>query len=396
MPPPKAIKFIPTTSTTIVGTELANIQDVLTTNNLSGKGKYTKLCESWLQNSMKTGRPFLVSSCTSALEIAAILANIQPGDEIILPSYTYVSTANAFVVRGAVPVFVDLDDRTMNIDANLIEAAITPKTKVIVPMHYGGIACDMDAIMSIAQKHNLLVVEDAAQACTSTYKGRALGTIGHMGCISFQEKKNLTAGGQGGALLVNDATLLPRAEIIYEHGTSRAQFARGEVERYQWLDLGTNATLCEVQAAFLYAQLLASESITGRRLEIWERYYEGLAPLAGKGVVKIPRVPDGGMHNANIFYVRLEDPGRREAFQTYMAEGNIGIQAQFVPLHSSVFGKEVGRFVGQDRVTTLASLQIVLLPVHLGVSDDEAEVVVRRVLSFWEEEEEGEEGVTVV
>ncbi|PYI12921.1 PLP-dependent transferase [Aspergillus violaceofuscus CBS 115571] len=289
----------PTTKPTILGTELALIKEALTLFNLNGKGKYTRLCEQWLETFMPAdskGKAFVLSSCTSALELAAILANIQPGDEITVPSYTYVSTVNSFVLRGAVLVFVSLDSRTMNIDARVIEAAITSKTRVIVPVHYGGIAADMDPIMDIARRHGLLVVEDAAMACTSLYEGRMLGTIGHIGCISFHAEKNFTAGGQGGALLVNDPPFIDRARIVYAHGTNRSQ-----VDRYQWLDLGTNATLSEVQAAFLYAQLQTADTINTLRLKLWQRYHSALRPLVEKGDLTLPTIPENTAHNGNVF-----------------------------------------------------------------------------------------------
>ncbi|KAF7588439.1 hypothetical protein BBP40_005703 [Aspergillus hancockii] len=379
-------KFIPTTCATIVGSELGNIEEVLILHDLTGKGKYTRLCEQWLEQFMRNGngRAMVVSSCTSALEMAAILANIQPGDEVIVPSYTYVTTVNSFVLRGAVPVFVDLDDATMNINAALIEAAITPKTRAIVPVHYGGVACDMDKVMELARKHQLFVCEDAAMACTSTYKGRMLGTIGNVGCISFQEKKNFTAGGQGGALLLNDPDLIERAEILYYHGTNRARFMRGEVERYQWLDLGLNATLSEPQAAFLYAQLQAADRINGRRLQIWNRYHSGLAPLARKGRITLPHVPADTTHNANVFYIRLKDPAQREALIRHMESANIQTHPQFMPLHLSPCGRKNGRFVGDDCVTSLASSQILLLPLHLSLSHEEQEVVIQELLAFWD------------
>ncbi|THC88714.1 hypothetical protein EYZ11_011839 [Aspergillus tanneri] len=383
---PPLAKRIPTICTTIVGTELANIKDVLTLNNLNGKGTYSRLCEQWLESSMNGGRALAVSSCTTALEIAAILANIQPSDEIIVPSYTYVSSVNSFVLRGAVPVFVDLDNATMNIDAGLIEAAITPKTRVIVPVHYAGIACDMDRIMEVAKKHNLFVCEDAAMACTSTYKGRMLGTIGNVGCISFQEKKNFTAGGQGGALLINDPSLVERAEILYEHGTNRAPFMRGEVDRYQWLDMGLNATLSELQAAFLYAQLQAADKINGRRLEIWQRYQTNLAPLAQKGYITLPHIPANTTHNANVFYVRVTDETQRKDLIVHMDQANIQTHPQFMPLHSSPYGLKNGRFVGVDRVTSLAISQILLLPVHLTLTDEEQGFVIREMFAFWKED----------
>ncbi|PWY90243.1 lipopolysaccharide biosynthesis protein rffA [Aspergillus heteromorphus CBS 117.55] len=376
---------IPTTVPTVTGREMAAIQDALTTRTLTGKGKYTALCQSWLESSMPDGgKAFVLTSCTSALEIAALLADLQPGDEVIVPSYTYVSTVNAFVVHGAVPVFVDLDDATMNVDVRLIEAAITPRTKAIVPVHYAGIACDMDGIMALAARHGLLVVEDAAQACGGTYRGRLLGTIGHLGCISFQEKKVFTSGGQGGALLVNQASLAARAETIYEHGTNRGQFLRGEVPVYHWLDVGINATMSEIQAAFLYPQLQAAPDILAHRRHLWARYHKRLAPLVQAGVLRLPVVPEGAVHNAAVFWFRLADAARRQAFIAYMADGGIVTQPQFVPLHSSPFGQRVGRFVGEDRVTTRAAAEVVLLPLYSDLAVEQQELVIARALAFWD------------
>ncbi|KAE8365225.1 pyridoxal phosphate-dependent transferase [Aspergillus caelatus] len=376
----KHTNTIPTTCTTIIGTELANIEDVLTLKSLSGKGKYTRLCEQWLEQFLEgnSGRALVVSSCTSALEMAAILADIQPGDEVIVPSYTYVTTVNAFALRGAVPVFVDLEDATMNIDANLIEEAITPKTRAIIPVHYGRVSCDMDKIMEVAKWHKLFVCEDAAMACMSTYKGQMLGTIGNVGCLSFQEKKNFTAGGQGGALLINDPALVERAVILYDHGTNRSRFTRGEVDRYQWLNLGLIATLSELQAAFLYAQLQAADCINARRMHIWNRYFVSLLPLVHKGYITLPHVPDNTTHNTN-----------RQDMIRHMASADVQVHPQFMPLHSSPFGRSYSRFHGDDRVTSLASSQILLLPVHLALSDETQEVVIRKVFVFWGEIAEG-------
>ncbi|KAE8338374.1 hypothetical protein BDV24DRAFT_166398 [Aspergillus arachidicola] len=370
---------ISTTCTTIIGTELANIGDVLTLSNLSGKGKYARLCEQWLEQFMKdkNGRALVVSSCTSALGMAAILADIQPGDEVIVPSYTYVTTVNAFALRGTVLVFVDLDDATMNIYANLIEGTITPKTRSIIPVHYGGVTCDMDKIMEVSKRHQLFVCEDAAMACTSTYKGQMLGTIGNIGCFSFQEKKNFTAKGQGGALLVNDPALAERAEILYDHGTNSSRFMRGEVDRYQWLDLGLNAILSELQAAILYAQFQAADSINA------------LLPLVRKGYIALPHVPGGTTHVANVFYIRVIDPAQRQDLIRHMASANVQVHPQFMPLHSSPFGRSHGHFHGEDRITSLASPQILLLPVDFALSDEAQEVVIREVFAFWGETAEG-------
>lgn len=380
--PPRKIT---TTSATVTGNELAYIQDAFVSGNLNGKGKYSKLCERWLEGFMHSGRALLVTSCTSALEIACILANIQPGDEVIFPSYTYVTTVNSFVLHGAIPVFVDLDGTTMNIDANLIEAAITPKTRAIVPVHYAGIACDMDHIMEIAKKYKLFVCEDAAMACTSTYKGRMLGTIAPVGCISFQEKKNFTAGGQGGAILINDPELIGRAEILYEHGTNRARFVRGEIDHYQWLDIGINATLSETQAAFLYGQIQAHDQINTRRLQIWHRYYLALAPLVRKKLILLPEVPKDTTHNANVFWMRVHDPIQRPELIRHLARANIEAHSQFTPLHTSPYGRKHGRFNGKDSVTSLAVSQILTLPLSMTLSDADQTSVIREIFAFWRE-----------
>ncbi|CAG8423622.1 unnamed protein product [Penicillium salamii] len=378
---PRAIR---NTNATILGSEIRHIESCLSSGNLNGKGKYSKLCEKWLEGFMQGGRALVVSSGTSALEMAAILANIQPGDEVIVPSYTYVTTVNSFVLRGAIPVFVDLDRATMNINAGLIEAAITPKTRAIVPVHYGGIACDMDIVMKVAMKYSLFVCEDAAMACCSTYHGHMLGTIGQIGCISFQEKKNFTAGGQGGALLINDPSLVERAEILYEHGTDRGRFLRGEIERYHWLDIGFNATLSELQAAFLFGQLEAAEQINGRRLWLWRRYFSGLVPLSQRGYIDLPTVPDNTTHNANIFWILIRDASQRPGLLHYLSNSGIDAHPQFMPLHSSPYGKIRGRFSGYDTVTSLAASQIVLLPLHMGLSDGDQDFVMATLLAFWD------------
>lgn len=334
---------------------------------------------------MHGGRAMMVSSCTSALEIAAMLAKIQPGDEIIVPSYTYVTTVNSFALRGAKPVFVDIESKTMNIDPDCIEAAITSRTRAIIAVHYGGMACDMDHIIKIGKKYSLFVCEDAAMACTSTYNGRMLGTIGDIGCISFQEKKNFTAGGQGGAILINNPDLIERAETIYEHGTNRASFMRGEIEHYQWLDLGLNATMSETQAAFLYAQLQAADQINSRRLQIWDRYHVSLVYLERMEHIELPQVPKNTTHNANVFWIRLRDAAIRSRLISHLNEANVQAYPQFMPLHSSPYGKIHGRFVGIDRATSLAASQILLLPLHMALTDDEQVIVIREIFAFWGE-----------
>lgn len=377
-------RIIKNTNATLMGSELTHIERCILSGSLNGKGIYTKRCEKWLESFMhNSGWALLVSSGTSALEMAAILANIQPGDELVVPSYTYVTTVNSFVLRGAIPVFVDLDYTTMNINANLIEAAITSKTRAIVPVHYGGVACDMDVIMQKAKKYNLIVCEDAAMACCSTFNKRMLGTIGHLGCISFQEKKNLTAGGQGGALLINDPSLIENAEILYEHGTNRGRFLRGEVERYEWLGIGLNATLSEVQAAFLFGQIEAVDQINQRRLLLWQQYYTALTPLSEKRYINLPLIPDNTTHNANIFWIQICDISQRPALLRHLSEANIQGHTQFMPLHLSPFGRKYGHFSDQDSVTSLAVSQILLLPIHMALSDEDQNLVIDTIISFW-------------
>ncbi|KAJ5335779.1 uncharacterized protein N7506_005715 [Penicillium brevicompactum] len=375
--------MIKNTNATVMGSELTHVKRCILSGSLNGKGIYTKLCKKWLESFMYSGRALLVSSGTSALEMAAIVANIQLGDEIVVPSYTYVTTVNSFVLRGAIPVFVDLDYATMNINASLIEAAITSKTRAIVPVHYGGVACDMDIIMQTAKERNLIVCEDATMACCSTFNKRMLGTIGHLGCISFQEKKNLTAGGQGGALLVNDPSLIEHAEILYEHGTNRGRFLRGEVERYEWLGLGLNATLSEVQAAFLFGQIEAVDRINERRLLLWQRYYTALTSLSEKGYINLPLIPNNTTHNANIFWIQVCDVSQRSSLLRHLSGANIQGHPQFMPFHLSPFGRKYGRFSGEDSVTSLAVSQILLLPIHMALSDEDQNFVIDTIISFW-------------
>ena len=284
--------MIPFNAPPVVGTELDYMQSAMGSGKLCGDGGFTRRCQQWLEQRFGSAKVLLTPSCTASLEMAALLLDIQPGDEVIMPSYTFVSTANAFVLRGAKIVFVDVHPDTMNIDETLIEAAITDKTRVIVPVHYAGVACEMDTIMALAKKHNLFVVEDAAQGVMSTYKGRALGTIGHIGCFSFHETKNYTAGGEGGATLINDKALIERAEIIREKGTNRSQFFRGQVDKYTWRDIGSSYLMSDLQAAYLWAQLEAADRINQQRLALWQNYYDALAPLAKAGRIELPSIPD--------------------------------------------------------------------------------------------------------
>ncbi|WP_016586842.1 dTDP-4-amino-4,6-dideoxygalactose transaminase, partial [Yersinia pestis] len=315
--------MIPFNTPPIVGTELGYMQAAMSSGKLCGDGGFTRRCQQWMEKRFNCPKVLLTPSCTASLEMAALLLDIKPGDEVIMPSFTFVSTANAFVLRGAKMVFVDIRPDTMNIDETKIEAAITDKTRVIVPVHYAGVACEMDTIMALAKKHNLFVVEDAAQGVMSTYKGKALGTIGHIGCFSFHETKNYTAGGEGGATLINDPSLIDRAEIIREKGTNRSQFFRGQVDKYTWRDIGSSYLMSDLQAAYLWGQLEAAEQINERRLALWHGYYNAFKPLADAGRIDLPVIPGNVVQNAHMFYIKLRDIEERSAFISYLKEADI-------------------------------------------------------------------------
>lgn len=342
---------------------------------LSGDGPFTKRCHQWLEQHAGSPKALLTHSCTAALEMSALLLDIQPGDEVIMPSYTFVSTANAFVLRGGVPVFVDIREDTLNLDECLVEAAITTRTKAVVPVHYAGVACEMDTIMDIARLHGLRVVEDAAQGVMSRYKGRALGSIGDMGAYSFHETKNVISG-EGGALLVNDPTLSLRAEIIREKGTDRSRFFRGEVDKYTWQDVGSSFLPGELIAAFLWAQLQEADQITGERLESWQHYHSLLEPLEAKGVLRRPIVPDGCEHNAHMYYVLLSPEIERDKVLDDFRKNNISAVFHYVPLHSSPAGQRHGRMHGQLDVTDRQSARLIRLPMWFGISTQQQERVV--------------------
>lgn len=350
----------------LTNNELNYISEAHTLGKLSGDGEFTRLCSEWFETKTGCVKALLVHSCTAALEMAAILADIKPGDEVIMPSYTFVSTANAFVLRGGVPVFVDIRPDTLNIDESLIESAITSRTKVIVPVHYAGIACEMDIIMEIARRHDLLVIEDAAQGLMSSYKGKALGSIGDMGCYSFHETKNIISG-EGGALLINNPILAERAEIIREKGTNRKKFFRGQVDKYSWVDIGSSYLPGEITAAFLWAQLEKSENITNKRIEIWERYYNSFAELENTGRIQSPIVPLECSFNAHMFYLILRDFQERSSFIQSMNERGIKCLFHYIPLHSSPYGLEKSRVFGCMDVTNNLSSRLVRLPIWLGV-----------------------------
>lgn len=350
----------------MTGQEIAYITEAHVNCMLAGDGPFTKRCHQWLEQKTGTHKALLTHSCTAALEMAALLLDIQPGDEVIMPSYTFVSTANAFVLRGGVPVFVDIRPDTLNIDERLIEAAITPKTRAIVPVHYAGVACEMDTIMDIARRHGLAVVEDAAQGVMSTYKGRALGSIGDLGCYSFHETKNIISG-EGGALLVNNPKLAERAEIIREKGTNRSQFFRGQVDKYTWVDVGSSYLPGEIIAAFLYAQMEAAEDITRQRLVTWNTYHEQLRDLESEQLIRRPAVPKDIGHNAHMYYLVLGDLNKRTLFISKMREKNISTVFHYVPLHSSPSGIMQSRTIGEMQFTNKISDGLVRLPLWMGV-----------------------------
>ncbi len=357
---------IPFNKPYMTGRELWYIAQAHANGHLAGDGTFTKKCHTWLEARTGAHKALLTHSCTAALEMAAILADIEPGDEVIMPSFTFVSTANAFVLRGGVPVFVDIRPDTRNIDEAKIEAAVTQRTKAIVPVHYAGVACEMDAIMDIAQRRGLLVIEDAAQGIMSTYKGKPLGTIGHLGAYSFHETKNIISG-EGGALLINDARLAGRAEIIREKGTNRSQFFRGQVDKYTWVDIGSSYLPGEVIAAFLWAQMEEADQITARRLAIWSVYHQAMAPLETAGKLHRPVVPMECRHNAHMYYIVLPDLETRTKAITQMRDAGINPVFHYVPLHDSPYGKIHGRAHGELPITRKTSDCLLRLPLWLGV-----------------------------
>lgn len=366
--------MIPFNKIYLTGNELEYIRQSHETGNLSGDGVFTQKSSAWLENQTKAGRALITHSCTAALEMAALLAEIQPGDEVIMPSYTFVSTANAFVLRGGVPVFVDIRPDTLNIDETLIEEAITPRTKAIVPVHYAGVGCEMDTIMQIAKKYNLLVIEDAAQGVMSTYKGQALGAIGHIGAYSFHETKNIISG-EGGAILINDAQFAARAEIIREKGTNRSQFYRGQVDKYTWQDIGSSYLPGEDVAAFLYAQLEQAQQITQKRLDIWNVYHEALAELEQKGDLRRPVIPAECQHNAHMYYVLLNSLEQRTELIKRFKKQNIHPVFHYIPLHSAPAGKQFARTHGELKHTDSLSERLLRLPLWIGLRERQKEVL---------------------
>ena len=365
-----------------VGNEEEYIKEAIASKKICGDGAFTKKCNAFLEEYTGTTKALLTTSCTHATEMAAILADIQPGDEVIMPSYTFVSTADAFVLRGAKAVFVDIRPDTMNIDENLIEDAITEKTKAIVPVHYAGVACEMDKIMEIAKRHNLLVIEDAAQGVDSKYKGKSLGTMGDYGCFSFHETKNLSMG-EGGALLIRDQKNVERAEIVREKGTNRAKFFRGQIDKYTWVDAGSSYLPSELNAAYLYAQLENIHEIQNNRMNSWNYYYELLSPLAQQGKIELPVIPEGCEHNAHMFYIKAKDLEERTALSAFLKENDITASFHYIPLHSAPAGEKFGRFHGEDVYTTKESERLLRMPMYYGLKKEEIEYVCDKVKEFY-------------
>ena len=358
------------------------LKKAIDSHKICGDGSFTKLCNNWMEEQFKAQKVLLTTSGTTALDMAALLCGITPGDEVILPSYTFSSTATAFVLVGAKLVFVDIRPDTMNIDEKKIEKAITSKTKVIVAVHYAGIACEMDTIMNIAKKHKLMVVEDAAQGVMSSYKGKALGTIGDFGCYSFHETKNYSMG-EGGALIINNEIYNEKAEILREKGTDRSKFLRGQIDKYTWVDFGDSYLPSELNAAYLYPQLLEAEKINQDRLKSWNSYYNELMPLVNKGLIEIPYVPEYCVHNAHMFYIKLNNLAERTNFINWMKEKNISCVFHYVPLHSAPAGKKFGRFDGKDEYTTRESERLVRLPLFYRLTDSDRKEVINEIFSFF-------------
>ncbi len=375
--------MIPFNKPPFTGNEEKYVIEAMHSFAISGDGYFSKKCQSWFEEKLDCKKALLTPSCTHALEMSAILIDIQPGDEVIMPSYTFVSTANAFVLRGAKVVFVDVRPDTMNIDECLIEAAITHKTKAIVPVHYAGVGCEMDVIMEIANRYELFVIEDAAQGVMSKYKGRPLGTLGHLAAYSFHETKNYTSGGEGGLLVINDERFENRAEIIREKGTNRSQFFRGMVDKYTWVDIGSSYLPGELQAAYLWGGLEKADEINNNRLCTWRHYYDSLYDLEQLGFIELPKVPEECEHNAHMFYIKVKDLDERKCLIKHMKQEGILCVFHYVPLHSSQAGKIFGRFTGADRCTTRESDRLLRLPIYYGITNNEVNKIVRVLIDFF-------------
>jgi len=374
---------IPFNKPCYTGNEDKYVLQAIRSEKISGDGKFCQKCMKWFEENLGCKKALLTPSCTHALEMAAILIDIQPGDEVIMPSYTFVSTANAFVLRGAKIVFVDIRPDTMNIDENLIEDAITEKTRAIVPVHYAGVGCEMDKILEIAKKYNLFVIEDAAQGMMSMYKGKPLGTFGHLGAYSFHETKNYTSGGEGGLFIINDERFIEKAEIIREKGTNRSIFFRGMVDKYTWVDIGSSYLMNEISAAYLWGNIEKANEINEYRLRIWKIYYDGLKELQIKGFITLPYIPDYCTHNGHMFYIKVKDLNERTALINYLKQNGILAVFHYVPLHSSPAGLKFGRFYGEDKYTTKESERLIRLPLYHGLKDNEVYFVIEKIYEFY-------------
>ncbi len=367
----------------LTGNEEQYVIQAIHSEKISGDGAFTQKCHKWYEEKLGCKQALLTTSCTHALEMAAILIDTKPGDEIIMPSYTFVSTANAFVLRGAKIVFVDIRPDTLNIDENLIEAAITDKTKAIVPVHYAGVGCEMDTIMEIADRHDLFVIEDAAQGMMSEYKGKPLGTIGHIGTFSFHETKNYTSGGEGGLLIINDDQFTDRAEIIREKGTNRSQFFRGMVDKYSWVDIGSSYLPNELSAAYLWGQLEMADEINKNRLKSWQLYYDQLNPLADQGFLELPTIPESATHNAHMFYIKVENLELRSKLMKFLRQQDIDAIFHYIPLHSSIAGKKFSIFWGDDVFTSKESERLIRLPLYYGLTEHDINYIVKVIFDFF-------------
>lgn len=377
--------MIPFNKPPLTGNEEQYVLEAMRSSKISGDGEFTQKCHTWFKEKLECPKALLTTSCTHALEMTAILIDIQPGDEVIMPSYTFVSTANAFVLRGAKIVFVDIRPDTMNIDETLIEAAISDKTKAIVPVHYAGVGCEMDVIMDIANRHNLYVIEDAAQGMMSHYKDKALGTIGHLGTFSFHETKNYTSGGEGGLLIINDEQFIDRADIIREKGTNRSQFFRGMVDKYSWVDIGSSYLPSELNAAYLWGQLEKVAEINTTRLGLWESYYKSLKVLEDHGFITLPTIPDTCMHNAHMFYIKVKNLKERTALLEHIKQNNILAVFHYIPLHSAPAGLKFGEFNDKDIYTTQESEKVIRLPIFYGLTQNEQKHIVRSIYEYFKQ-----------
>jgi dTDP-4-amino-4,6-dideoxygalactose transaminase len=378
-----SLKMISFNTPPHTGNEDQYVLSAMRSAKMSGDGAFGLQCQAWFEQQLGCAKALLTPSCTQALEMAALLIDIQPGDEVIMPSYTFVSTANAFVLRGATIVFVDIRPDTLNIDERLIEAAITPRTKAIVPVHYAGVACDMEVINAIAAQYELFVIEDAAQGVMATYQNKPLGSLGHMSAYSFHETKNITSGGEGGLLIINDEQFVQRAEVIREKGTNRSQFFRGMVDKYTWVDVGSSFLPSELQAAYLWGQLERADAITADRMATWQAYYSAFTDLAQAGKVELPTVPNDCRHNAHMFYLKCADLHERTALLAHLKQDDIMAVFHYVPLHSAPAGQRFGRFHGEDRFTTRESERLLRLPLWYGMSDAIRQRIIDSVKRFY-------------